>query len=252
MKKDNIWKIILIMLVVAILPPALIAIGVTVHLPVMDKINDSSGWIGFWGSYVGALITSLGAYGLWLMQRESDKKREVLPTINVCQINGVRPQTEENYYIDYLYWKQKLSGWVLNDPQHKEVKQEVEKRSKWFHTCILVQSIGKGTAMNLQVDIEGKKHIDACDQFAICLKEGESARYDIYVEAENLKISPQKNELFFRFKDVYENKYEQSIKFGVHDLNEITRNEMPQESVVPVEWQLTYFDPISSLREVKD
>lgn len=248
MKKKGTKRIVVGLFVGGILiSPILVALGITIPLPIIDNVNDASGWIAFWGAYIGAIITAVSAYGLWMVQRDFDKKQEVVPIINVCQINGVRPQEDADYYIDYLYLEQVLSGWKLCDPQHELIKQKVSRANEWFHTCIMVESIGKGAVMNLQIDIMGIEYIKAFDQFAICLKEGEVARYDIYIEAENLQKAPQKNELFFRFKDVYNNEYIQSIKFGIHDANE--RNGMPKEYAGAVNWQLTYFDPISSLKE---
>lgn len=251
MKKKNITIVICrgICGLLVLLSPILVAWGVTAHIPALDKINDTTDWIGFWGCYIGAVITAVAAFGLWMVQRKFDKKQEVLPVVNVCQINGVRPKREADYYVDYLYREQVLRGWVLCDPQNITVKEEVEKIDKWFHTSILIESIGKGAVMNLYIDIKGEEYIRASDEFAICLKEGDCARYNIYIEAEKLKKNSQENELIFRFKDVYDNEYEQSIKFGIYYKTGKNGNHILNENVKPNEWELTYFNPISTLRD---
>ena len=65
-------KDIIIIICIAMIIPLLIAIGITI--PIMEKINNSSPWIGFWGSYIGSIFG--GMVTLYVLNRTIDANRE--------------------------------------------------------------------------------------------------------------------------------------------------------------------------------
>ena len=86
-------KDIIIIICIAMIIPLLIAIGITI--PIMEKINNSSPWIGFWGSYIGSIFG--GMVTLYVLNRTIDANRE-----NVENTLLLEKQKESNHNREFF------------------------------------------------------------------------------------------------------------------------------------------------------
>ena len=69
------WKIAIIIVVVAMITPAIIGWGVSQDI-LNDWTNDND-WIGFWGSYIGTIMgSSVTLLVLWSTLEDNRQARE--------------------------------------------------------------------------------------------------------------------------------------------------------------------------------
>lgn len=221
----------IIMIAIAMLSPVLVAIGVTLQIPCLERVPISNDWIGFWASYIGTVIGIGIPIFLFRQQREEDRKRSVIPVLDAYQDNGLR-QKQKDFActIDYIWKGGRFYIYVLADEKNKELKAQVEGE-RYFCTGLIIRNIGVGPTMDLNVYMDkGEKEPNS----SISIAPGESAMYKLYIPRE--KVEGNDNKLIFEFKDIYQNQYKQSTTFGT--MNEGNR-------VI-----LTNFSPISKIEEI--
>lgn len=211
--KKNIKKYCLLILCIAMVPIIPMAIGEGVSADIfLDWTNDND-WIGFWGSYVGAMIGAAIPLIVLHMEKQEERKQSVLPVLSIMQENGITQKHDVEYRVDYLTWNGQLGGWLLNDEQHSKVRQETDNKSRWFQTDLLVKNIGKGPVLNLKVYFIGEVQI-LDTEFAISLGEEETMRYHLVFEGMKVKTRDgEKNRLIFCFENAYKKEYYQIIDF---------------------------------------
>lgn len=220
-----------------------LTIGFFFFILLRCKIGTVDAWIGFLGSFLGAAISGLISFIIWYLQRENDRRQSVQPILNVCQENGIRAEKECSYQIDYCnYSKEDQIGiWCLADEQHSKIKETVSDKSQWFQTVILVENVGRGPAMQVSLDIKGIKEIKCSNDSSICLAENQRAKYTLYIRVGCLSENNFGNVMIFEFRDCYDHKYVQEVKFGIQRVSKKQQ---------PAIYKLTNLLPISNIRKI--
>lgn len=205
-------KMIAIMIIIMVLTPILVAIGVTLQIPCLERVPISNDWIGFWASYFGILVSiGMPIYLFW-QQRKEDRRQSVMTILDAYQNNGLRQnQGNPSCTIDYVWKNGRFYIYVLDDEKHIGLKKEV-LGGNYFSTQLIIRNIGIGPTIDLNVYMDnGKKEPNE----SISIAPGEFALYKIYIP--KVKLLEDKNsahKLLFEFKDIYQNQYRQSITFG--------------------------------------
>lgn len=214
---------------------------------IIDDLNKGSadGRLGFWGGFLGALISTVTAFGVWWLQRENDRKQAVKPILNVCQINGMRRIKDYDYVVDYCNSPEEdqLKNWCLHDEKNAKTWEKLSDKSQWLITEMLIENIGNGPAMQMSIDVEGEKQIKCERNSRICLAQSQSAKYTLYIRISSLKETEFGNTMIFKYSDCYEHEYVQKVRFGIM-LNNIDKHGRK-------EYGLTDLLPISNVKEVK-
>lgn len=236
------FKKVIIIMVIIILAPILVAVGVTLHIPCLEKVPISNDWIVFWASYAAILVSVGMPIYLFRKQREEDRRQSAMTILSAYQYNGLI-QTKDNdltqnergfiWTIDYIWEEGKFSSYVLSDRQHQKYKDKVTGKD-YFRTELIVRNIGNAPAIDLKIYMDGgKKEPDS----SISIGSKELALYKFYIPGNILSRS--NNKLIFEFKDMYQNKYTQSITFGTSFSKEKG-------------YQLTNFSPISKIESIQE
>lgn len=212
--KKNIKKWCILSLCIIMVPLIPMVIGAGVSSDIFLNWTNNNDWIGFWGSYVGAMIGAAIPLIILRMEKQEERKQSVLPILSIMQENGITQKHDvEEYRVDYLTWDGRLEEFILNDKQHSDVKKEIDDRSRWFHTDLLVKNIGKGPVLNLRVYFIGKVEI-LNTTFAISLGEKETMRYHLVFKGIKVKTGDEEeNRLIFCFENAYKKEYYQTIDF---------------------------------------
>lgn len=203
--------------------------------------QESNEWIGFFGGIFGAIIG--GMISLYILydtrkltieDRKEDRANNVIPIIDAYHLDGAVKELESKQVkqYDYIYWQNEFGLWLLNDPQHESVKREMMNK---FNTELVMRNIGRGPMLELDVTIVGKDSYKSKQKVSLAVDD--ILIYHIYIDGELLICGNDNNrgqygnKVVFEFKDVFGNKYKQSINFGINKFSQ--------------GYQLTNFDYIS-------
>ena len=73
--------VLILTLISLVVIPTLVAFGITKPILFWKNVCNGNDWIGFWGGYIGAIISSAVAWGMWYFQRKEDMKKEKVQRI---------------------------------------------------------------------------------------------------------------------------------------------------------------------------
>lgn len=224
---------ILIIVGIILLAPVLVAVGVTMYIPCLEKVPISNDWIVFWASYAAVLVSIGMPIHLFRKQREEDRRQSAMTILSAYQYNGLsKNQGNFIWTIDYVWEEDRFSTYVLEDEQHQEYRDKVTSKD-YFQTELVIRNIGIGPIIDLKVYMDGGKRKS---DTSFSMRSGELALYKFYIPGNVLSRSG--NKLIFEFKDMYQNKYTQNITFGISVSSEKG-------------YQLTNFSPISKIERIK-
>ncbi|RIO23510.1 hypothetical protein [Staphylococcus saprophyticus] len=95
-------KIISIVFMLILLPPITVGIGVT-KFPFVSNINgDSNSWIGFWGSFLGSIIGTLGVIYVAFIQNKNQ-----IYQLKV-ELNEIKKENNKTRELDKLKYRQDI------------------------------------------------------------------------------------------------------------------------------------------------
>lgn len=101
-KKNSVTFIVIIVFIVIIIPPIVVGIGVT-NLPFVRNISgDSNSWIGFWGSFLGSIIGTVGViYVAFIQNKEQIYQLEL-------ELNEIKQENDKTRELDKLKYRQDI------------------------------------------------------------------------------------------------------------------------------------------------
>ncbi|MDW4280210.1 hypothetical protein QI102_08380 [Staphylococcus saprophyticus] len=119
-------KIISIVFMLILLPPITVGIGVT-KFPFVSNINgDSNSWIGFWGSFLGSIIGTLGVIYVAFIQNKNQ-----IYQLKV-ELNEIKKENNKTRELDKLKYRQDIIKGYL--------KELIEYRSLFINKAALANN----------------------------------------------------------------------------------------------------------------
>lgn len=101
---NKICKVVIGFIIISsvIVTPMIVGVGVTMFPYVSDINGDSNAWIGFWGSYIGGIIGTLGVIYVAFIQNKSQ-----IHQLNV-ELNQMKQENNKTRELDKLKHKQDI------------------------------------------------------------------------------------------------------------------------------------------------
>lgn len=91
--------------------------------------------------FLAVIVAIIVPIYIMFSQRREQRNKAVLPILSVVHYNGLAPNVNYDYSVDYVKSGKYDSHYCLNDSQHKNVKIEVTDTTHFFCTEILVKNI---------------------------------------------------------------------------------------------------------------
>lgn len=173
-------------------------------------------WFSFLASYtggvLGGLCTLLGvAWTLNHYNEQSKEERDSLerPVLGMWQDNATSMNVTDRVKFEFdcvllgnnlvYYW-----NFFGRDPS--------ANRADWFYTTLIIENIGNGPAMNIEISLVVNNEIIGISNTPLSLGKGQMVKYNLCFKA--YQLCPENNELLFDYSNIYGNTlFSQSVKF---------------------------------------
>ena len=239
MKKANPLVVIILTVLILIIP---FLVNVLVSIPSLITHDTGNSWIGFWGSYLGGLVTVIGVYitiKYSINQYLQSRHDSIRPYLTVKQLYKTKFKDDVSHYKPYDFHLG-LSGNPVNESGDTIVIKEFENYGE-------IINIGLGSALNLsivdakindcQIGYASSYHSLGCEDkvlyqfYLFDLKISKSHLPDEFLQGYDDFISRKSNEipeLHFSFnivyQDMYERYYSQKVKYRIQMLEDYKPN----------------------------
>ncbi len=228
----DILYIVVILLVGSIIIP-LIVLGL-ISIPLQGSVTND--WIGFFGGYLGALISGLITLFVLYINRkdneeakrnntvDNEKTKNIIKNNHNDDIrNSVKPildvwkygSSDENEGVRIRYYEYGATK------DNRFIKcfnfSDIDNRSPsgHFKMELVFENLGLGPVFDLEIIFKtNKDEIHSSDKFTI----GLSKKIKVGIYIQNEKLVPQGNEFILQYRDAYGNEYSQSVNFDI-DIN---------------------------------
>lgn len=239
MKKVNPQIILIVLVFIFIIP---FVTSIFIAIPSLVKHNTNNAWIGFWGSYLGGLVTVIGVYmtiKYSINQYLQSRHDTIRPYLTVKQLYKTEFKDDVSHYKPYDFHLG-LSGNPVNESGDTIVIKEFENYGE-------IINIGLGSALNLsivdakindcQIGYASSYHSLGCEDkvlyqfYLVDLTISKSNLPDEFLQGYDDFISGKSNEipeLQFAFnivyQDMYERYYSQKVKYRIQMLEDYKPN----------------------------
>ena len=177
-------------------------------------INGSNDWIGFWASYSGTVISGVITLYVLFITR-SDSKKEHRTNVR----NGVMPALDafQKFGGTYDYFGERETQkyrYELSDESFiRKLPYDIKEND--VVTEFYIRNIGIGPAVNLNVNVKGKKEYKSDER--ISLAPGDVLLYKLVANSEVFNKSEDEllNTIVMIYENIHGDIYKQEISFGV-------------------------------------